>query len=145
MKHETKGMSFKNPKFDWLAGAATALSLVVCYGTLAVIALLGALGVAIALNETLWAGAIVAFAVLAVGGLGLGLGLLRHRHPWPILVGGLGAAILGYVMYAQYDRVTEFAGFVLLCIAAFWDWRLRRVSVANGRGDVSVRGPGKAN
>ncbi len=117
-------MSLKNSRFGWLAGAATAFSLVACYGTLAVIALLGTLGIVIALDEALWAGAIVAFAVLAVGGLGLGL--MRHRQPWPVLTGGLGAAVLGYTMYARYDRLTEIAGFVLLCLAAFWDWRLRR-------------------
>ncbi len=111
-------------RFGWLAGVATALSLVVCYGTLVVMALLGALGFAITLNKTLWAGAIVTFAVLAVGGLGLGLA--RHRKPWPILVGGLGAAVIGYAMYWRYDRLTELAGFVLLLIAAVWDWRTGR-------------------
>ncbi|MBZ0215302.1 MAG: MerC family mercury resistance protein [Fimbriimonadaceae bacterium] len=119
-------MSFKNSGFGWVAGVAMALSLAACYGTLAVIGLLGALGIAIALNETLWAGAIVTFATLSVGGLGLGL--VRHRQPWPILVGGLGAIVLGYTMYAQYDRWTELAGFVLLSVAAFWDWRLRYIS-----------------
>ena len=119
-------MSLKGPRFGWVAGAATALSLVACYGTLAVIGLLGVLGIAIALDQALWAGAIVAFAVLAVGGLGLGL--MRHRRPWPILIGGLGAVDLGYTMYVQYGRLTEVAGFALLCLAAYWDWRLRRVS-----------------
>jgi hypothetical protein len=117
-------MSRKNARFDWLGSVATALSLVACYGTLAVIGILGALGIAIALDETIWAGAIVAFATLAVGGFALGL--IRHRQPWPILVGGLGLVILGYAMYVQYDRLTELVGFILLCLAAFWDWRLRR-------------------
>jgi hypothetical protein len=117
-------MALKNSRFSWLAGMATALSLAVCYGTLALIAILGALGFAITLNEKLWAGAIVTFAALAVAGLGLGLA--RHRRPWPIMVGGLGAALIGYAMYGRYDRLTEFAGFVLLCLAAFWDWRSSR-------------------
>lgn len=119
-------MALEKSRFGWLAGAATVFSLIACYGTLAVIALLGVLGVAITLDKALWAGAIVTFAALAVGGLALGL--LRHRRPWPILLGGLGAAILGYVMYGRYDRMTELAGFVLLCLAALWDWRLRRDS-----------------
>jgi len=115
-------MSFKSSRLDWLASIATALSLIACYGTLAVIGILGVLGISIALNETLWAGAIVAFAALAVGGLGFGLA--RHRQPWPILVGGFGAAAIGYAMYVQYDRLIELAGFVLLCLAAYWNWRL---------------------
>ncbi|NQV83369.1 MAG: MerC domain-containing protein [Rhodospirillales bacterium] len=117
-------MSLRNSKFELLVAVATGLSLFACYGTLAVIGLLGALGIAIALDEALWAGAIVAFAGLAV--VGLGLGLARHRRPWPVLVGAIGAAAIGYVMYGQYDRVVELAGFILLCFAAFWDWRLRR-------------------
>lgn len=120
-----------NSRFGWLAGAATALSLVACYGTLVVISLLGVLGIAIAVDKALWAGAIVAFAALAVGGLGLGL--VRHRRPGPILVGGLGASVLGYAMYVHYARLIELAGFVLLCLAAFQDWRLRRVCVSTVR------------
>ncbi len=124
-------MSIKNSRFGWFAGAATVLSLVACYGTLVVISLLGVLGVTIAINKALWAGAIVAFAALAVGGLGLGL--VRHRHPWPILVGGFGAVAIGYAMYVHYARLIELAGFVLLCIAAFWDWWLRRVCAPSSR------------
>ncbi len=116
-------MSPGKRQFTWLSGVATVFSLLACYGTLLVVALLGALGVSIVLNETLWAGAIMVFAVLAVGGLTPGL--LRHRKAWPILVAGTGAGVLGYVMYVQYDRMIELAGFALLCIAAFWDWRLR--------------------
>ena len=110
----------------WLAALSTALSLATCYGTLAIITLLGVLGTSIVVNETLWAGAIVAFAAIAT--VGLGLGLTRHRQPWPILVGGFGAAAIGYVMYVQYDRLIEVAGFLLLSVAAIWDWRSCRVS-----------------
>lgn len=127
-------MSLKSPKYGWVAGVATALSLIACYGTLAVIGLLGVLGIALALDETLWAWAIVTFAVLAVGGLGPGL--TRHRRPWPILAGGLGATVLGYAIYVQYGRLTEPAGFVLLCLAAFWDWRLRRGSPSPARTSI---------
>ncbi len=84
----------------------------------------GVLGISIAFDETLWAGVIIAFAVLAVAGLGFGL--LCHRQPWPIFIGGLGVAILVYAMYVRYGRLTEISGFILLCLAAFWDWRLRR-------------------
>jgi lipopolysaccharide export LptBFGC system permease protein LptF len=80
----------------------------------------------IALNETIWAGAIVLFAVLAV--VGLGFAFARHRHAGPLLLGGLGAAVLTYAMYGHYTRLTELAGFALLCLAALWDWRLRRKS-----------------
>ena len=118
-------MSPNGSRLRWLAALSTALSLAACYGTLAVIALLGVLGTAVALDETLWAGVIVAFAFIATGGLGLGLA--RHRRPWPILLGGSGAAAIGYVMYFQYDRLIEVTGFLLLCVAAIWDWRICHV------------------
>ena len=114
-------MTSDTPRSGRLAGVATLLSLVTCYGTLALVGLLGMLGFAVAINNALWAGAIVFFAGLAV--LGLGLGFLRHRKPWPVLTGILGAAVIAYAMYVQYDRITEVLGFVLLSAAVFRDWR----------------------
>ena len=124
-------MVYGGSNMRWLAALSTVLSLVACYGTLAVVALLGVLGTAIAINETLWAGAIVAFAVLAIAGLGLGY--TRHRQPWPILLGGFGAAAIGYVQYVQYDSLIEVAGFVLLGVGAIWDWRICRVPAVKGQ------------
>lgn len=128
---------FKNFKLDWLAGIATIMSMLACYGTLVIISILGIFGFAIVLNETLWAGAIIAFSVLAV--IGFAAGWNRHRQPWPIILGSIGVFILGYAMYVQYDRVTEVAGFIFLSLAAFWDWRLRRqITMLEGARDKSL-------
>lgn len=108
----------------WLPGVATVLSMAACYGTLGLISLLGAMGFALVVDDTIWAGAIVAFAVLAV--VGIALGMMRHRQPWPLLVSAIGAGVVAYAMYVHYDRLIEFAGFAILCGAAFWDWRLRQ-------------------
>ena len=118
-------MPSSEPRTSWLPGVATILSLAACYGTLALISILGALGIVIAVNDALWAGAIVGFAILAV--IGLSLGLMRHRKPWPILLGALGAAVIAYTMYVNYDRMIEIAGFILLGLAAFWDWRIKKI------------------
>ena len=118
-------MSSERPRLAWLPGFATVVSLIACYGTLAVVSILGALGVAIALNEALWAGAILGFGALAVGGLAFGF--LRHRQIGPLLIGTIGAAAIGYAMYVEYARPIELSGFVLLFVAAFWDWRLRPI------------------
>ncbi len=95
-----------------------------CYGTLALISLLGAMGVALVVDNALWAGAIVGFAALAV--VGIALGIMRHRQPWPLLIGVIGAGVIAYAMFVHYDRVIELAGFAILCGASFWDWRLRQ-------------------
>lgn len=119
-------MSTRVPSWTrWLASVATVLSIAACYGTLAVVAALGAMGIALAVNDTLWAGAIVMFAMLAV--VGIALGLQAHHRPLPLLLGIIGAGAITYTMYVNYDRTIELAGFALLCGAAVWDWRLRRV------------------
>jgi len=117
-------MTSKTSKTHWLAGISAFLSLLVCYGTLGLISILGALGIFITIDGTLWAGAIVAFAVLAV--IGLGFGILRHKSRWPLMLGSFGTVIIIYVMYVQYDRAVEISGFALLTYAAFWDWQLKK-------------------
>lgn len=128
---------FKNFKIDWLAGIATIMSMLACYGTLVIISILGIFGFAIVLNETLWAGTIIAFSVLAV--IGFTAGWNSHRQPWPIILGSVGVSILGYAMYVQYDRLTEIAGFIFLSLAALWDWRLRRqIAMSKGACDKTL-------
>ncbi len=82
------------------------------------------MGIALVIDNTLWSGAIVAFAVLAV--VGLALSLSRHRNPWPLLMGVSGCAIITYTMFGSYSRTIEIFGFAVLCGASLWDWRLRR-------------------
>lgn len=109
------------------APAATALSLVACYGTLAAIGLLGALGISIALDEAVWAGAILVFAWLAL--LALWLRQRRHGRLWPIVLAAIGVALITFTMTITYERAIELAGFAFLCAGTFMDWR-----AARGRG-----------
>jgi hypothetical protein len=108
-------------KKSWLALAATLLSLLTCYGTLAAIALLGALGVGIALNEAVWAGGIVLFAALAVAALALRW--RRHGRVLPVGLGLAGLALIAFAMYVSYSLPAEMAGFALLCAGTYFDWR----------------------
>lgn len=109
---------------EWMAPAAAALSLVACYGTLAAIGLLGALGVTIALNEAVWAGAIVVFAWLAL--LALGLRWRHHGRLWPIVLAAIGVAMITLTMMIAYERIVELLGFAFLCVGTFLDWRAGR-------------------
>lgn len=114
----------KNKRFsDWLAPAAAALSLVACYGTLAATGLLGALGAAISLNESLWAGTIVVFAWLAL--LALWIGRRRHASIRPIVLAAVGVALITLTMSVAYERIIELVGFAFLGIGTFLDWRAR--------------------
>lgn len=108
----------------WLAALATAFSLIACYETLAAIALLGALGVTIALNEAVWAGGIVLFAGLAFVAV-----LIRrrgHRRTAPVLLAGIGLLLIAFTMLVSYEWIIELMGFVFLCAGAFVDWRIGR-------------------
>ncbi len=115
----------------WLAALATTFSLIACYGTLAAIAVLGALGVTIALNETVWASAIVLFAALAF--VALFFRWRKHRRIAPILLAGIGFLLIAFTMMISYERLIELVGFAFLCAGTFVDWRIGR-----GRGSDIV-------
>lgn len=109
---------------DWLAPLAAASSLVACYGTLAAIALLGALGITIALNETVWAGAIVLFAGLTFAALVIRR--RRHGRLIPAALAGIGFLLIAFSMLVSCDRIVELAGFAFLCGGTVADWRIGR-------------------
>ncbi len=115
---------------DWLAPMAAALSLVACYGTLAAIALLSALGVTIALNEAAWAGAIVFFAGLTFAALVIRR--RRHGRLAPAALAGIGFLLITFTMLVSYDRAIELAGFAFLCAGTFSDWRIGRRRAETG-------------
>ncbi len=116
-----------------LAGASALLSIAVCYGTLGLIAVLSLMGVTLAVNEDIWAGAIVAFALLAV--LGVALGYRQHRNANPLWLAITGAALVIWAMYGSEGIVdllgvpafaVEITGFSALVAAAWRDGRLKR-------------------
>ena len=108
----------------WFAPAATALALLACYGTLVTIALLGLLGVSIALNETVWGLAIVGLSGLTL--LALLNRLRRHGRRAPVVMAVPGFLLIGFAMLISYDRLAELAGFGFLCAGAILDWRIVR-------------------
>jgi hypothetical protein len=118
---------------SWLAGAGALLSIAACYGTLGLVALLSMMGVTLALNVDIWAGVIVAFALLAV--IGVTLGYRKHRNANPVRLAVIGAALVTWAMYGAEaivdllgvpSTIVEIAGFAALMASAYWDWRLKR-------------------
>ncbi len=100
---------------------ATALSMLACYGTLAALAALGAVGISLTLNTGIWAASIVGFAVLAL--IGLYFAHRRHGSLLPSLIGLVGCAALVFTSFVTYLPVVEAAGFGVLCLAVWLDWR----------------------
>ena len=122
----------KKGRLGWLAGVAALLSLVICYGTLGLIAILSLMGISLAINVHLWAGTIVAFALVVV--LGVALGYHRHCEVGPLAIAGVGALLVILAMYGSQfiqetlgmnERAFELVGFAGLLGAAIWDWRLK--------------------
>lgn len=120
-------------RFARLPQVGTILSLLTCYGTLALVGLLSAMGVTLAIDLQIWAAAIVAFAFLAV--LGIFFGRRVHARNGPVLLAFAGALAIALSMYAiplledflgvNRDHV-EMGGFVFLVAATLADWRARR-------------------
>lgn len=108
-------------KSDWMAPVAAALALIACYGTLAAVGLLGALGVTIVLNQNVWAGVIVVFAWLSL--LALWPGWRRHGLLLPIVIAAIGVVMITFTMTAVYEHAIEIAGFAFLCAGTYLDWR----------------------
>lgn len=119
---------------DGLAAGATALTVAACYGTTLVVAALSSLGVAVALHEGAWAGAISVFAVLALVGVLLNYG--HHRAHAPAALATAGAAAVLWAMFGSYHWLTELAGLAALALAAGWDWRLKRSQDTKEKSDA---------
>lgn len=104
--------------------AGLVLALVACYGTLAAVALLPLLGVSLALNEGLWAGAIAVFSVLTT--IAVGLGIRRHGALGPLVAALVGTGVILYALFIDYHMVTEALGFLLLIGGVCLDLYRRR-------------------
>jgi arsenite methyltransferase len=121
----------------WGAVAAFA-AVAACYGTMGLIAVLSLVGIGLTPHEGVWALAIAAAAALVV--VATAFNLPRHKQPMPLLIGGLGAATVFYVMFASYDPLVEALGFAALVAAVGLDlYLIYRAECVPGRGRNSVR------
>ena len=120
-------MDKQSDALQWLgrySGVAVVLSLVACYGTLALVALLAGWGITLSVHEGTWATVIVVLAWIAV--LAMGVNIKRHRSFGPFILSDIGALLLSWVMFVDYNRRMEIIGFGLLIVAALWDRKLRK-------------------
>lgn len=108
---------------NWVPGWATLLSIIACYGTLLLVALLSILGISVTVHTGAWAATIVLFA--AVAALAIAANFRRHRVPAPLLLALAGVAIIAWVMFGSYNRIVELIGFAVLIAAAIWDRRVK--------------------
>jgi hypothetical protein len=106
---------------------ATGASMVACYGVLALVGVLGFIGMTVPVDPMLWTAAIIALLLLAL--LGLALNARAHRRIDPLLVAIGGAVLVGYALIDHYDWRVEAAGFAAMFVAALWDRRIYRAAI----------------
>lgn len=104
-----------------LAGLATALAIISCYGTGLHLGALSLLGISLSLDERAGAGAISVLAALAA--LLIGASSRRCRIVHPAVVAVLGFALILWTIYGAHSRAIELIGFALLLAATVLDWR----------------------
>lgn len=117
-------MGIGTRRLDWLAGGATLLAIASCYGTGALVGTLALLGVTLSVHEGAWAWTVTFFGALAAAGVILGY--RGHSSLGPPLLALAGAALIAWVMFAEYNRIAELAGFAALAFATVWNWRLKK-------------------
>jgi len=104
------------------SGVLAGLSILTCYGTLVLVALLGLIGIQLNIHEGIWAALIVFLAWAAAGAVLLEFRRLRF---WtPLLMAIIGALLISLVMLVSYNRMIEISGFVLILIAVIWNRRI---------------------
>ena len=108
---------------NWVSGCATLLSIIACYGTLLLVALLSILGISVTVHTGARAATITLFA--AVAALAIAANYRRHRVAAPLLLSLAGVAIIAWVMFGSYNRIVELTGFAALIAAAVWDRRVK--------------------
>ncbi|MFD1378481.1 MerC family mercury resistance protein [Fodinicurvata halophila] len=90
MQEETVPRRLKGTgRWSLLGAVAAVVALISCYGPLLLIGVLSLLGTSLVLDETLWAGAILAATAVAL--LALVISFLRHRKPLSLLFALAGA------------------------------------------------------
>lgn len=119
----TRYRNILDPRDLW-GTLSLLMSLLACYGTLGLVGLLSALGMRLAVNEGIWAGAILLFA-WATEAL-VALGARAQGSFKPAMIGLAGAGLLTYTLLVDYRVAIEISAFALLAIATGYDFRLRR-------------------
>ena len=68
---------------------------------------------------------VVIGAALVADVLILGAAFRHHRFPWPLAACGLGALLI-VAGHLTHVSPIEVSGFIVLIVAAFWNWRVLR-------------------
>ncbi len=114
--------------YSWLSSAAGLCAALVCYGTLAAVALLSMVGITVEIDEGLMVKLISGLLILALAGMVFSF--RAHRNFGPLSLSITSAALLLWVFFVSYSKPLELVGFSALLFAAVWDFRVKKRSCA---------------
>lgn len=110
--------SIPRSTFGLLANVGAILSILMCYGQIAVIAALSFAGILMTdINPHLQAALMAGFALLAVAGLAFDY--RRHRDYTPLVFGSVGLTVLVGALYISFDPRGEFLAYTCILAAVF--------------------------
>jgi len=121
-------MSESGNKLSRVGSATSLLAVTACYGTLAAVALLSAVGVSIEIDEGFMVKMISGLLFFALAGMVYSYSL--HRHPGPLSLSIASAALLSWVFFGSYSKPLELTGFAALVFASVWDFRVKKRACA---------------
>jgi arsenite methyltransferase len=81
------------------------------------VSLLPFIGLVLAVEESMWAGAIILFTGMTV--VAVAAGIRKHRFFMPLVLAMVDAGLIGYMLLGFYHRLVELVGFALVAGAAF--------------------------
>jgi hypothetical protein len=108
-------------KLVWLPSFTAILAFIACNGMVVVVSLLSLLGVTLVVNPHIQAAAISLFALLTLAFVVSSY--RRYRRIGPVILAGIGAALIVGTMYITFNKVVESVGLVALITSAIWSWR----------------------
>ncbi len=119
--------------YSWIGSATGLLAATACYGTLAAVALLSAIGISIKIDEGLMIKMVGGLLFLALAGMAYSFRV--HRHLGPLLLSIASAALLSWVFFGSYSKPLELTGFAALMVASVWDFRIKKRACACHKND----------
>lgn len=112
------------PRFAWVGSVTGLIAVATCYGTLGAVALLSAIGIGVTIDEALMAKLISGLLILVLAGMTYSYRM--HRHPGPLALSAVSAALLLWVFFGSYSKPLELTGFTALVVASIWDFRAKK-------------------
>lgn len=66
-------------------------------------------------------------------------GIKKHHSKTSLFIALLGTTVLIYTMYVNYNTVIEIIGFIMLAVATYLDFNLRRWSKVSGEKGLQIK------